>query len=71
MGEKIKTILKGKLFNTNFEIELNHPPFRGLDEQVHIQSDKFRIEIDKNEYLQYAMSVLLARKNLKILKKIE
>jgi hypothetical protein len=37
MGEKIKTLSKGKIFNKEFEIELNHPPSSGLDQQIHIQ----------------------------------
>jgi len=70
MGEKIKILSKGKLLNTDFEIELNHPPSSGEDEQVHIQSDKLRFEIDKQDYLKYALSILVAEKNLKNLKKI-
>ena len=68
MGEKIKTLSKGKLLDIDFEIELNHPPSRGQDEQIHIQSDKFRFEMDKKDYLKYALSVLVAEKNLKNLK---
>lgn len=71
MGEKIKTLSKGKLLNIEFEIELNHPPSSGLDEQIHIQSGKFRLEIGKNEYLKYALSILVAEKNLKILKNLK
>ena len=43
MGEKIKTISKGKILNNNFEIELNEPTISGQDEQIHItESDKFK-----------------------------
>ena len=41
MGEKIKTLSKGKLLNAGFEVELNHPPSGGQDQQIHIQSDNF------------------------------
>ena len=68
MGEKIKTLSKAKLLKNDFEIELNHPPSSGQDEQIHIQSDKFRFEIDRKDYLKYALTVLLAEKNLKNLK---
>ena len=47
MGEKIKILSKGKILNSNFEIELNHPITNEQDEQIHIQSDKFRLEMDK------------------------
>ncbi len=68
MGEKIKTLSTGKLLNVDFEIELNHPPSIGQDEQIHIQPNKFRFEVDKKDYLRYALSILVAEKNLKNLK---
>ena len=71
MGEKIKVLSKGKLLNADFEIELNHPPSIGQDEQIHIQSDKFRFEMDKKDYVKYALSILVAEKNLKKLKGIK
>ena len=71
MGEKIKTLSKGKLLNESFQIELNHPVLSGRDQQIHIQSDKFRFEMDKKDYVKYALSVLAAEKNLKNLKGIK
>ena len=71
MGEKIKTLAKVKLLNKDFEIELNHPPIAGTDEQIHIQSDNFRFEIDKKDYIKYAISILVAEKNLKKMKGLE
>lgn len=71
MGEKIKILSKGKLLNTYFEIELNHPPSSGQDQQIHIQSEKFRSELDKKDYIKYALSILVAEKNLKNLKGIK
>ena len=68
MGEKIKQLSKGKILSNEFEIELNHPPIEGADEQVHIQSNNIRIEMDKNDYIKYAISILVADKNLKKLK---
>mgnify|MGYP006425530013 CR=1 FL=1 len=41
MGEKIKTLSAGSFLNSEFEIELNHPPLSGKDQQIHIQSNKF------------------------------
>lgn len=68
MGEIIKTLAKGKLHKEEFEIELNHPPSAGQDEQIHIQADKFRYEMDKKDYIKYALSVLVAERNFKNLK---
>ena len=71
MGEKIKTLSEGKLLNTDFEVELNHPVAVGQDEQIHIQSEKFRFELNKKDYIKYALSILLAEKNLKNMKNIK
>ena len=71
MGEKIRTLSKGKLLKSDFEIELNYPTSSGQDEQIHIQSDKYRLEMGKKDYLKYALSVLVAEKNLKLLKNIK
>ena len=71
MGEKIKVLSMGRILKTNFEIELNHPPSVGSDEQIHIQSDNFRFEIDRQEFIELALTILLAEKNLKQIKKIK
>ena len=68
MGEKIKTISRGRLLNTDFEIELNKPPSNSHEQQVHIQSDKIRFEMEKDEFIQYGLSILVAEKNLMNLK---
>ena len=71
MGEKIKTLSKGKILGVNLEVELNHPPSAGQDMQIHLQSGKYRFEMDRKDYIKYALCVLVAEKNLKLLKKIE
>jgi hypothetical protein len=71
MGEKIKTLVVGEILKNKFEIELNHPLSSGKDQQVHIQSTKFRFEMDKKDYVKYALAILVAEKNLKNLKVIK
>ena len=71
MGEKIKILAKGKLFGSDIEIELNHPPSQGCDKQIHLQSKNLRFEIDKKDYIQFALTILLAEENLKRLKKLK
>ncbi len=71
MGEKIKTLSKGSILNVDFEVELNHPLSKGKDQQIHIQSDKFRLEMSKTDYIRYALTVLVAKENLKKLKNIK
>ena len=71
MGEKIKTLAIGNIKKNKFEIELNHPLSKGKDQQVHIQSSKLRFEMDKKDYIKYALAILVAEKNLKNLKDIK
>ena len=71
MGEKIKVLSVGKLLGADFEVELNHPLSKGGRRQVHIQSEKFRVEMDLEDYIVYALSVLSAEKKLRILKRIK
>jgi len=71
MGEKIKTLSKGRVGNSVIEIELNHPPIAGADRQVHIQTSRFRFELDVSEYIRYAISLLHAEARLKRLKNID
>ena len=71
MGEKIKTLSKGKIFNSEYEIELNDPPSINKGRQVHIQSNNLRFEINEKEFIKFALTVLLAEKNLKTLKNIK
>jgi hypothetical protein len=70
MGEKIKTLSSGLIAGQAMEIELNHPVIHGHDQQVHVQTESFRVDLDKKDYLKFALSVLVAEKNLKLLKKI-
>jgi hypothetical protein len=71
LGEKLKTLAKGKLLGSEIEIELNRPPSQGCDEQIHLQSETLRFEIDKKDYIQYALTILFAEENLRTLKKLK
>ncbi|MCF7870100.1 MAG: hypothetical protein K9M01_03170 [Candidatus Omnitrophica bacterium] len=71
MGEKIKILSKGKILNEEFEVELNHPLSKGTSQQIHLQSQKFRVELDRKDYLKYGLSVLAAAKKIKMLKRIK
>lgn len=65
MGEKIKTLGSVDLLNQAFEVELNAPPSIGMNRQIHIQSDKFRFEMDEDEFIQLCTAVNLAAEKLK------
>jgi len=71
MGEIIKILSRGTVLGTDGEIELNHPPVQGQDRQIHLQFGKIRLEMGEKDYVKYALSVLVAEKNLKAVKKLK
>jgi hypothetical protein len=71
MGEKIKTLGTVNIKNSVFEIELNKPSASGLQRQIHIQSKDSRFEMDEGDFLRFAISILVAEKNLKNTKGIK
>jgi len=68
MGEQIRVLARGKVLGREVAVELNHPFAHGGRQQVHLQADKFRVEMDKEEYLVYALAVLAAEHKLKVIK---
>jgi len=68
MGEKIKILTKCKIFGNDFDVELNHPLSKSRDQQIHIQSDKLRYEIDLKDYIKMALGTSLSGEQLKRMK---
>ena len=71
MGEKIKTLGSVQINCEKFEIELNHPPSMGQGRQIHIQSEKFRCELEEEEFIRVAVAVRLAAEKLRYSKKLK
>lgn len=71
MGEKIKDIGKIQLGNSKLNVELNHSTQGDENYEIHIQNDKFRLALQEKEFLQMASAVLLAKKQLDIIKRKE
>lgn len=69
MGEKIRDLSKINIGGADLLIELNHSVSRKRKYDIHIQNEKFRMELPDKEFLQIASSVLLAKKNLENIKK--
>lgn len=61
MGEKIKDIGKIHLGGTDLDVELNHGTRQNEKYEIHIQNDK--------DFLQMASVIVLAKKQLDIIKK--
>lgn len=71
MGEKIKDIGKISLGNSDFVVELNHGTREGEKYEIHLQNDKFRLALSEKDFLQMTSAVILAQKQLNIMKKRE
>ena len=68
MGEVIKNIGTITIGGTNLDVELNHS-VRGTGyRDIHLQNEKFRLEIPENEFLQMASCILLAKRQFDMIK---
>lgn len=68
MGELIRKVSEIKLGNDTFAVELNESTTDTGYKDIHIQNDKFRLSIPQNEFMQMAACVLLAEKQLGLIK---
>jgi hypothetical protein len=71
MGEKISTLGYIRLAGIEHEVELNHPPSDDLPRQIHIQTEKSRIEFNEDEFVLAVLAINLAAEKLRYLKKIK
>lgn len=69
MGEKIKDIGCIQLGKSNLVVELNHSTQENEKYEIHIQDDKFRLALSEKDFLQMASAVLLAKKQMDIIKR--
>ena len=49
-------------------IELNEPLAKGTNRVIHIQNDKFRMEMIEPEFLKIAGAIVYAKKNFDVMK---
>ncbi len=68
MGEVLKVIKEIKLGGGKFLIEQNAPLITGGSNVIHLQNEKFRMEMSEPEFLKIAGSIAWARRNFDFLK---
>lgn len=68
MGEIIKKYGKIEIGNQEFDIELNKPHFINGEKSIHIQNNKFRLEMPASEFSRMAAAVIFAKKQFDKLK---
>ena len=71
MGELIRKVSELKIGNETFTVELNECTNDTGYKDIHIQNDKFRLNVPQNEFMQMAACVLLAQKQLKLIKQTQ
>lgn len=72
MGEKIKVISKVDVPGMQFDVELNDGSAASKKPlHIHLQNDRFRLDMPDYEYLQIAIAVRTAAKKIRAYKKLE
>lgn len=68
MGELIRKVAEIQLGNETLMIELNESTSNTGYKDIHIQNEKFRLCLPQDEFMQMAACILLAQKQLKLIK---
>ena len=68
MGDKIKDIGTLRFGKSIYTVELNNP--NAPEKEIHIQNDSFRLALGERAFYKIGANILLARKQLMILKGI-
>ena len=68
MGEVLKILKETKLGGGKFLIEQNEPLAETGPRVIHIQNEKFRMEMPEVEFLKIAGAVAWARKRFDVMK---
>jgi hypothetical protein len=68
MGEKTQDLVEFNLSGKSILVEINHPVYQGSADIIHIQTDTIRFECTYGDFFSLASAILVAEKNLKIIK---
>lgn len=68
MGEVLKVLNKVKIGDEDFLIEQNAPLVKGGSKVIHLQNEKFRMEIPEQTFLKIAGAIAYSRKRFDVLK---
>lgn len=71
MGEKTLDLAEFDVAGTTVLVELNYPVLRGKSPIVHVQTRGARFECSLGDFFSLASAILVAEKNLKIVKGLE
>ena len=72
MGEKIKDITVLKLHDMDVAIELNDGDANSRSyKTIHIQNERFRLQLKESEYLEMAATLHVAADRLRKIKRLE
>ena len=68
MGEVLKVLKEIKLGDSKFLIEQNAPMTKQGSKVMHIQNEKFRMEMPEPEFLKLVGAIAYARRNFESMK---
>lgn len=68
MGEIIRILDTVEFGGSQFNIELNRGTASPDEREIHVQNEKMRLAIPEHEFLQMAAAILLAKRQLDIIK---
>lgn len=69
MGEKLYVVTKVDLPSFSFDVELNEGSAASKKPlHIHLQNDRFRLDLTDKEYLQMAVAIRSAAKKMKAYK---
>ncbi|HIV62139.1 MAG TPA: hypothetical protein H9746_04725 [Candidatus Butyricicoccus avistercoris] len=68
MGEIIKVLDTIEFAGGKFDVELNHGVNSTEEREIHIQNKSMRLAMPEHEFLQIASAIVLAKKQLDIIK---
>jgi len=71
MGELFKKAGQVNVKDTVFDVEINEPFDKETGGLIHIQSDNFRLDMTQWDFYNMAATIILAKKQLTLIKKMK
>ena len=71
MGEKIRDIGELEVKGMIFKVEINEPIDKINGGLVHIQNSSFRMELSQRDFYEMAAAIMLAKKQLMRIKRMD
>ena len=71
MGELIRTIGTINLCGKELDVEINHSSNGSIEYEIHVQNDEFRLSLPEKQFSKILTCIMLSRKQLHQIKKMD